>query len=81
MGPGEQAPRPRAGTSSVDRHRIRGQRAYHRTLLRSRGRLIPMSTHAKLANKSQERPSLQHELLAFSGFPELRQALRGFCQA
>ena len=32
MGPGEQAPRPRTGTSSVDRHRIRGQRAY-RTLL------------------------------------------------
>ncbi len=38
----------------------------------TRGRLIPTSTHAKLANKSQERPSLQHELLAFSSFPGLR---------
>ena len=45
------------------------------TLLYTRGRLIAHSheyTHVKLANKSQERPSLQHELLAFSSFPGLR---------
>ena len=38
----------------------------------SRGRLIPMSTHPKLANKPTKRLALQHELLAFSSFPELR---------